>query len=691
MASSRAGDRPDGAPTRPDWHAGMLDAVLAATPDLVFLCDPTGTFLYANAEAARHWERPRADLLGQSWSDLGLPPEVIATLQRQLGSVFDTGRSLIDGVPLRPEGTWEAMMTPMQGEAGVVEVVAVALRDVDGRRRAERALRESEEIYRLLAENSTDMISRHDPKGRYLYVSPACRTIVGYEPEELLGNSPFDFIQAEDLSEIQAVHEAILHSTGTATVEFRVRCKAGHTIWLETTVRTIRDRRTGAVVELQCASRDVSARKEAEAALRQSRAQLQGILDNSTAVIYVKDSEGRYLLVNRWFETLFNFEPGSAIGKTDENIFPADQARAFRANDLRVLEEGKPLQFEESALREDGVHTYISIKFPIEMGAGMPPTVGGISTDITERKLDEDQLLRQNALLQEAVRSERQAHDALKRAESQLVHAEKLSALGQLVAGVAHEINNPLAFVTSDLVVLRREVGHLRELLTLFEESAQTLAEYRPDLLEKIRAHADRVDLPFILENLDSLLKRSSGGLDRIRQIVRDLRDFARLDEGDLKEVDLNQGVTSTINIIQGRARTKEVELALDLGVLPGIVCYPGEVNQVVLNLVSNAVDACSRGGRVTIRTRAVPDGVEIHVIDTGHGISPAIRGKIFDPFFTTKPVGEGTGLGLSISYGIVRTHGGTIEVESEPGSGAHFIVRLPLAALSGRGRRREP
>jgi two-component system NtrC family sensor kinase len=329
---------------------------------------------------------------------------------------------------------------------------------------------------------------------------------------------------------------------------------------------------------------------------------------------------------------------------------------------------------------KDGLHTYISIKFPLRTSAGAPWAIGGISTDITERKRTEEQLLRQNELLVEAVNSERQAHDALKRAESQLVHAEKLSALGQLVAGVAHEINNPLAFVTSDVSVLRREVGHLRDVLSLYLEASDTLSEHCPDLLAKIRERADRIDLPFTLENLDALLARSNEGLRRIRQIIKDLRDFARLDEGDLKEVNLNDGVTSTVNIIRGRARTKGVDLTTDLTPLPRVTCYPGEVNQVVLNLLSNAIDASDPGGRVSVHTRSVNEGVEIHISDSGKGIEPAIRHKIFDPFFTTKPVGEGTGLGLSISYGIVRSHGGTIDVESEPGRGSVFIIRLPLA-----------
>jgi two-component system, NtrC family, sensor kinase len=172
---------------------------------------------------------------------------------------------------------------------------------------------------------------------------------------------------------------------------------------------------------------------------------------------------------------------------------------------------------------------------------------------------------------------------------------------------------------------------------------------------------------------------RSRDGVKRIQHIVRDLRDFARLDESDLHEVDVNAGIETTINIIRPRAKKQEVDLVVEPGLLPPVTCYPAKINQVVLNLVANGIDACPPGGRVTVRTRPADDGVEIHVADTGSGIDAAIRDRVFDPFFTTKPPGQGTGLGLSISYQIVQDHGGTIQFDSTPGQGTQFVVRLPI------------
>jgi signal transduction histidine kinase len=309
-------------------------------------------------------------------------------------------------------------------------------------------------------------------------------------------------------------------------------------------------------------------------------------------------------------------------------------------------------ELEHRLQHKDGSYRWILARGTALFDAeGKPYRMAGSHTDVTNRK----------------------------EAEQTLVQQEKLAGLGQMVAGVAHEINNPLSFVSNNVAVMQRDVRGLREMLALYARADPIIAQADPALAEEFNGAAERFDIGYTLPNLDELLLRSRDGLKRIQQIVRDLRDFARLDSSDMHDVDLNEGVESTVNIIRGRAKKKRVTVETHLGSMPMVNCYPAKINQVIMNLVANAIDACDEGGRVDVTTRrGSDDDIEIEVVDTGAGIDPKIREKIFDPFFTTKPPGEGTGLGLSISYGIVQDHGGTIRVESEPGKGSRFTMRLP-------------
>jgi signal transduction histidine kinase len=284
--------------------------------------------------------------------------------------------------------------------------------------------------------------------------------------------------------------------------------------------------------------------------------------------------------------------------------------------------------------------------------------------------------------LHDAHESLRKTHEELKETQGRMLQQARLASLGQTAAGVAHEINNPLSFVTNNIVVLKREVTDLHDILRLYQRAESTLAEYERDLLSRIRELSEEVDLPFVQENLDELLDRSREGLKRIQRIVEDLRDFARLDEAEYKEVDLNAGITATVNILIGLAARRHVVLETELESLPLLLCYPAKINLVVQNLVHNAIDACSVDGRVVVKSRACRDCVEVEVADDGCGIEPAIQNRVFDPFFTTKPIGAGTGLGLSMSYGIIKDHGGTIDFQSAPGRGSRFSFRIPLAPV---------
>ncbi len=302
-----------------------------------------------------------------------------------------------------------------------------------------------------------------------------------------------------------------------------------------------------------------------------------------------------------------------------------------------------------------------------------------LEVKVEERTADLSRSLSETRAAHQALQA---AHRELKDAQCRMLQQAKMASLGQTAAGVAHEINNPLAFVTNNLAVLKREVTGLHDVLRLYQQSERTLAEYERVLHAQIVQLAEDVDLPFVLANLQGLLERSKGGLNRIQKIVEGLRDFAHLDEADFQEADLNAGISSTVDLMKTIAEGKEVALEADLAAIPRLVCFPAKLNLVLQSLLSNAIDASRPGGRVVVRTREAGPWIEITVDDAGSGIPDSIRDRVFDPFFTTKPVGQGTGLGLAISYGIIKDHAGTIDFESTPGQGTRFTIRLPAKGI---------
>ncbi len=271
-----------------------------------------------------------------------------------------------------------------------------------------------------------------------------------------------------------------------------------------------------------------------------------------------------------------------------------------------------------------------------------------------------------------------QQNRELRETQAALIQSEKLASLGQLAAGMAHEINNPLAYVTNNLAVLRRDMQAAMEVLNTYRKGCENLATLTQDLIAEAARMEAAIDLPYIQENFGRDFDASLQGLQRVRDIVGNLRDFARLDEAEFKAVDLNAALTSTIEMARYELKHNNIQLQTQFQDLPDVHCHPSKLNQVFLNLLMNAIQASSPGGAITLHTRVLDtDTVEVEVEDDGHGISAEHMSHLFEPFFTTKPVGQGTGLGLSVSYGIVRDHGGTIEVESTPGCGSRFRVRL--------------
>ncbi|VXC17510.1 Signal transduction histidine kinase [Pseudomonas sp. 8Z] len=280
-----------------------------------------------------------------------------------------------------------------------------------------------------------------------------------------------------------------------------------------------------------------------------------------------------------------------------------------------------------------------------------------------------------NPALQQALMALRGKHDELSElsgklqtANRQLLQSEKMAAIGQLAAGVAHEINNPVGFVASNLKTL---AGYVQQLLQLVDQ----MSEWGGLELQRLK---QQFDYDFIRDDINGLLSESTDGVERVKRIISSLRDFSHSDDEIFVQADLHEGIRSTLNVVNNEVKYK-AEVVCDFAELPLVECIPAQINQVVMNLLVNAAQAIEHDGRIVIHTERNADDVLIQVSDNGCGIAAQHLAQIFDPFFTTKPVGKGTGLGLALSFSIVEKHGGSLTVSSEVGRGAVFTIRLPI------------
>jgi signal transduction histidine kinase len=295
-----------------------------------------------------------------------------------------------------------------------------------------------------------------------------------------------------------------------------------------------------------------------------------------------------------------------------------------------------------------------------------------LEEDIRRREAAEAELTRRNTELTEL-------NLRLSMAQEQLMQSEKLASIGQLAAGVAHEINNPIGYVFSNFETLGTYIARLLTMLAAYQQAETGIGDGA--LLDKLRAQREEMDIDFLIEDIPLMMDESREGITRVRKIVQDLKDFSRVDANqEWQWANLHAGIDSTLNIVSNEVKYK-ADVVKAYGDIPEIECQPSHINQVIMNIVVNGAHAIgAERGVITVRTgRAGGEHVWIEISDNGVGIPKEIQSRIFDPFFTTKPIGSGTGLGLSLSYGIIQKHNGQIEVQSEPGQGTTFRITLPI------------
>jgi len=335
-----------------------------------------------------------------------------------------------------------------------------------------------------------------------------------------------------------------------------------------------------------------------------------------------------------------------------------------------------------------GVERYLSK--PVDMHL-LADAIGKCVRD--RQQTEELRLTRQVAALtralQEQLEEKKRAEEALQRekieqqilidrleeAHNQLLQSEKMASIGQLAAGVAHEINNPIGYVNSNLGALQ---SYVQSMLRLISDYEQYEEELKPESRIALNALKQKIDIVYLRQDVSDLLSESLGGLQRVKRIVQDLKDFSHIGDSEMQWANLEDGLESTLNVVWNELKYK-AQVVKEFGSIPEVECIPSQINQVFMNLLVNAGQAIQERGVITLRTRQEGKNVCVEISDTGTGIPQEIINRIFDPFFTTKPVGTGTGLGLSITHGILRKHNGQIEVDSQPGKGTTFRVTLPI------------
>lgn len=529
-----------------------------------------------------------------------------------------------------------------------------------------------------LADNVPDLLyeMRLDSQSQvsFTYVSSDSYRLLNLSPEQFQqrGAAMLDMVHPDEQSGFK---EAIRASALTMKVyryECRVQLPSGKLRWVRTLAKP-QPQADGSIIWYGCLS-DISDRKQIEAKLNQSLKELADVkfaLDCSSNVA-ITDHRGHITYVNDKFCEISKYSRAELVGQTHRLINSGYHPPEFFEEMWHTISNGHVWLGEMKNQAKTGKDYWVYTTIvPFLDEAGCPYQYVAIHNDITERKRAEICLVQQANDLEVAF-------SELQQTQTRLVQTEKMSSLGQLVAGVAHEINNPVSFIYGNVNPANRYAESLISLLKLYQE-------HYPEPPDDIAEELEELDVDFITEDLLKLLASMKLGADRIRQIVSSLRTFSRKDEADKKSVDIHQGLDSTLMILGSQLKAQQhrqaIEVVKDYGELPAIYCYAGQLNQVFMNILGNAIDALATcpQPQLKISTRIEKQHVLIAIQDNGGGMPEAVRSQIFNPFFTTKPIGQGTGMGLSISYQIVtERHGGSLECNSKENEGTTFIIQIP-------------
>lgn len=535
--------------------------------------------------------------------------------------------------------------------------------EVARRSLAERRFAEAEESYRKLFDSSIDGIYVTTPDGALLNANPALARMMGYDTQQDMIRAATDIANTIYLDpNARAEYKQRMERDGIVReFEYQARQRDGTILWLSDSATAVRDH-AGNVIRYEGAVRDITNQRRAEDEVVEGRRRLQEVIDTVPAIINVKDMQLRYVLMNRYMASIFNIEPEDAIGRTTTDVMSRYGAQKSDENDQRVIAAGKELGFyeEEYADSSGTMRQWLVNKLPLRGSDGEIKQIVTVALDIGERKRNELEMRKARDAAEAALQH-------LKETQNSLIEAEKLAALGRLVAGVAHEVNNP--------------VGISLTVASSLERKAAMFAD------EVARGDLRRSSLNEFVETSRSAASQLVGNLNRAAELIQSFKQVAAdRSYSDQRTFNLADLTDQVVMSLRPGIRKQNLMLAVDCQ--PDLIMnsYPGPYGQVLTNLFLNSVAHAFPGGvagevHVTIREHG-DDHVEILFSDNGIGMSPDIRRRAFDPFFTTRRSEGGTGLGLHIVYSIVTSRlGGQIQLQSEPNEGTRVKMILPRVA----------
>jgi len=663
---------------------------------LMFSMSLEGTFIYVSPQYKNILGWEPSELLGQPFAPL-LHPDDLLLAQRTVEEMVATKkqRTQIEFRHLRKDGSWcwmravnALIVNPdgrISGFQGILSDISDVYEELRLRKAAEAALSQQEAQYRSIFETVSDGITVVDlDTGKIVVANPAFYQMHGYSQAEFLQLSPTDFVHIDSLQRFGEFIHTIKNGGEFHTQAVDIR-KDGTDFEIEVTGKLLDYNGKPHALSVV---RDISDRKLAE----QEQRRLLTILEATTDIVCMTDAAGNNCYLNKAGQKILDI--------------PASETNNFHISEvigISILEEFQN-QIIPTAVREE-IWSGESIfrcrngeEFPVSQVLiahknehGEVEFFSSIARDIRDRQHIEVQLRQQAEDLAQAL-------EELQRTQAQMIQAEKMSSLGQLVAGIAHEINNPVNFIHGNLRYLEEHTQDLLRLVHLYQTSNvpkfqngscdSVLAE-PPNALQTL---CEEIDLEYIQEDLPKILNSMKVGTQRIRQIVLSLRNFSRMDEAEFKAVDIHEGIDSTLMILQNRLKQKPelpgIRVIKNYSSLPLVECYAGQLNQVFINILANAIDALEQRienevfiPTITIDTALIDsDWVKIAIADNGLGMPEKVEKQVFNPFFTTKPVGKGTGMGMSISYQIIaEKHTGKLECHSKLGQGTEFVITIPI------------